>query len=136
MMPPRIGKAQGPEKGSHHPVGPRAVVGDRRWTRRQRTVVREDDEEEGLHGWAGDGDGDGSEDSHGWRGGRRIEYLEAKDGEREEDDRDASYYEHLIGEFFDYEEDENLFDEEEEYEEYEEEEILFTLDEYDDEAAP
>jgi hypothetical protein len=69
-------------------------------------------------------------------GGRRVDHLEDKDEEAEEDDRDASYYEMLIGELIDDEEEfyERIAEEEEEEEDYYDEEVFFTPEEYEAQA--
>ena len=76
------------------------------------------------------------EDDHGCGGGRRVDHLEDKDEEPEEDDRDASYYEMLIGELIDDEEEfyQRIVEEEEEDDDYGDEEIFFTPEEYEVQA--
>jgi hypothetical protein len=73
------------------------------------------------------------ENDHGCGGGRRVDFLEEKEDEPEEDDRDPSYYEGLMGGPDEDEDDyEEPFDEEGEYEE---EEVLFSLYDYEPEPA-
>ncbi len=86
----------------------------------------EDDDEESLAEM---------EDDHGCGGGRRVDHLEDKDEEPEEDDRDASYYEMVIGELIDDEEEfyERIADEEEDEDDGDEEEF-FTPEEYEAQA--
>lgn len=94
----------------------------------------EDGDEESLDDDWDEDDIDGEdEEDHGCGGGRRVDYLEEKDDEPEEDDRDAGYYEELMGGPDDEDEDGQPFDEDEEYEE---EEVLFSLDDYEEEPAP